>query len=318
MGSSSSGSFCYVSVPQAEHFRFSSSISSSIRSRRNVNLLERNVRLRIPSLQVSFPSPSKGSSGILQDHSYCIGLAKTSLVHRSAASPVCKTTSSSSQSESTLSAERKNNASKSREPTSARLVTLRKVNRQKGFSVRATNHISKAVRQSTDIVYDATWSIFINWCVGRELDPIKVSVQQLADLFVYLFEDKDLFPSTINGYRSSITRTLAISGGTDFSNNEFLSLLIRNVELERPKQKRLVPQWGLGLVLSALRLPQFEPATEVDIKFVSYKCCFLLYLTSGGRRSEIHALSVSDSCLRFNRDQSAVILLTDPSFLGKN
>jgi hypothetical protein len=71
-----------------------------------------------------------------------------------------------SQSESTLSAERKNNASKSREPTSARLVTLRKVNRQKGFSVRATNHISKAVRQSTDIVYDAKWSIFVNWCVG--------------------------------------------------------------------------------------------------------------------------------------------------------
>jgi hypothetical protein len=61
------------------------------------------------------------------------------------------------------------------------------------------------------IVYDAKWSIFVNWCVGRELDPIKVSVQQLADLFVYLFEDKDLFLSTINGYRSSITRTLAIS-----------------------------------------------------------------------------------------------------------
>ena len=94
-----------------------------------------------------------------------------------------------------------------------------------------------------------------------------------------------------------------------------LSLLIRNVDLERPKQKRLVPQWGLGLVLSALKLPQFEPASEVDIKFVTYKCCFLLYLTSGGRRSEIHALLVSDSCLRFNRDQSAVILLTDPSFL---
>jgi hypothetical protein len=28
--------------------------------------------------------------------------------------------------------------------------------------------------------------------------------------------------------------------------------------------------------------------------------------------------SVSDSCLRFNRDQSAVALLTDPCFLGKN
>jgi hypothetical protein len=45
LGSSSSGSVCYVSEPQAGHFRFSSSRSSSIRCRRNVNLLERNVRL---------------------------------------------------------------------------------------------------------------------------------------------------------------------------------------------------------------------------------------------------------------------------------
>ena len=64
-------------------------------------------------------------------------------------------------------------------------------------SDRANNHISKAVRQSTEIVYDAKWSIFVNWCVGREIDPIKISVQQLADFFVHLFEDKGLLPSTI-------------------------------------------------------------------------------------------------------------------------
>jgi hypothetical protein len=118
------------------------------------------------------------------------------------------------------------------------------------------------------------------------------SVQQLAVFFVHLFEDKGLLPSTIKGYRSSITCTLTISGGTDFSNNEFLSLLITNFDLERPKQKRLVPQWDLGLVLSSLKLPPFEPATEVDIKFVSYKYCFLLALVPGRRRSEIHAVSL--------------------------
>ena len=56
------------------------------------------------------------------------------------------------------------------------------------------------------------WSIFVNWCVGRAIDPIKVSVQQLADFFAHLFEDKGLLPSTIKGYRSSITRTLTMSG----------------------------------------------------------------------------------------------------------
>ncbi|XP_071123792.1 uncharacterized protein [Mytilus edulis] len=41
-------------------------------------------------------------------------------------------------------------------------------------------------------------------------------------------------------------------------------------------------------------------------------------LTSGRRRSEIHAFSISDACLRFNRDKSSVTLLTDPAFLAKN
>ena len=45
---------------------------------------------------------------------------------------------------------------------------------------------------------------------------------------------------------------------------------------------------------------------------------FLLALTSGRRRSEIHALSVADSCLRFSQDDSSVTLITDPAFLAKN
>ena len=131
------------------------------------------------------------------------------------------------------------------------LLSGRESDRKVFLSEQPTTSLRLSVRQSTEIVYDAKWSIFVNWCVGREIDPIKVSVQQLADFFVHLFEDKGLLPSTIKGYRSSITRTLTISGGTDLSNNEFLSLLIRNFDLERPKQKRLVPQWDLGLVLSA-------------------------------------------------------------------
>ena len=81
---------------------------------------------------------------------------------------------------------------------------------------------------------------------------------------------------------------------------------------------KLVPQWNLGLVLAALNSPLFEPAEEVYLRFLYYKCSFLLDLASDRRRSEIHAFSVSDSCLRFNRNKSSVTLLTDPCFLGKN
>jgi hypothetical protein len=41
-------------------------------------------------------------------------------------------------------------------------------------------------------------------------------------------------------------------GGPDFGSDEFLSLMFNNFCIERPKQRRLVPAWDLGIVLKAL------------------------------------------------------------------
>ena len=277
-----------------------------------------NVRLCIPSIQISSSCSPKDSRNSLQDHSYCTGLAKTSLVLGSTASVLCTSSSTSFECRPSLSIQRQSGASEPRKSSSARLASLRDNLRKRGFSEGATKHLTKSVRDSTNVVYDAKWTIFSNWCCGRQINPFQVTVQQLADFLVYLFDTKGLSPSTIKGYRSAISRTIALSGGSDFGNNEFISLLIRNFSLEKPRQRNLVPQWDLSLVLSALNSSPFEPADQVNLKFVSYKCCFLLALASGRRRREIHALSTSSSCLRFNRDKSAVTLLTDPSFLAKN
>ncbi|CAG2239319.1 unnamed protein product [Mytilus edulis] len=166
--------------------------------------------------------------------------------------------------------------------------------------------------------------LFYSWALDNcpnavhYIDPITVTVQQLADFFLHLFEEKGYSPSTIKGYRSAIARTISLSGGSDFGDNEFLSLLIKNFCLNRPRQRRLVPSWDLGLVLKVLQFSPFEPLHSASFKFLSYKCCFLIALATGRRRSEIHALSISESCLRFAADKSSVTLLTDPSFLAKN
>jgi hypothetical protein len=80
-------------------------------------------------------------------------------------------------------------------------------------------------------------------------------------------------------YRSAIGRTISLLG-PDFGQNEYISLLVRSFSLERLKQNKLVPQWNLGLVLASLNSPPFEPAEEVDLRFLYYKCCFLLALAS--------------------------------------
>ena len=211
LGSSSSGSVCYVSEPQAEHFRFSSSRSSSIRCRRNVNLLERNVCLRIPFLQVSFPSPSKCVSRILQDHSYYCGLAKTSLVHISAASLCARP----------LLLFRVNLLSQLRgrilypNPENmhlhAWLLSGRESDRKAFLSEKPTTSLRLSYSLQRLSTMQSGQSSLIGVLDGKLI--LSVSVQ-LADFFVHLFEDKGLLPSTIKCYRFSITRTLTISGET--------------------------------------------------------------------------------------------------------
>jgi hypothetical protein len=170
------------------------------------------------------------------------------------------------------------------------LVAVRTSIRQRGFSEKATKRISGAVRQSTGAIYDSKWSIFCSWCLSKQIDSLSITAQQLAEFFLYLFEDKGHTPSTIKGYRSAIARTIHLSGGPDFGSDEFLSLMFKHVCIERPKQRRLVPAWNLGIVLKALQLSPFEPLDLISFKFLTYKCCFLLALATGRRRSELHAL----------------------------
>ena len=317
VGSSSCRSLCYQSESQTGNLCISSSRPPVLHSRRHVSLLGRNVRLCLSSVPLSSSSASQDQAIRLQDHSYCTSLARQAWFPELLLLS-CQASETSFQTRSSVSVQGKSGTSKARVSSSSRLATLREGLHQKGFSEGATSHISKSVRQSKGIVYEAKWAIFCDWCSGRDIDPVRVTVQQLADFLVYLFEIKRLVPSTIKGYRSAIGRTISLLVGPDFGQNEYISLLVRSFSLERPKQNKLVPQWNLGLVLAALNSPPFEPAEEVDLRFLYYKCCFLLALASGRSRSEIHAFSVSDSCLRFNRNKSSVTLLTDPCFLGKN
>ena len=256
VGSSSYRSLCYQSESQTGNLCISNPRPSVLRSRRHVSLLGWNVRLRLSSIPLSSSSASQDQTIRLQDHTYCTSLVKTSMVSRTSASDLCQASKTSFRTRSFVSVQGKSGTSKARVSSSSRLATLTEGLSQKGFSEGATSYISKSVRQSTGIVYEAKWAIFCDWCSGRDIDPVRVTVQKLADFLVYLFEIKQLVPSTIKGYRSVIDRTISLLGGPDFGENEYISLLVRSFSLERPKQNKLVPQWKLGC-LSCHKLSPF-------------------------------------------------------------
>ena len=78
----------------------------------------------------------------------------------------------------------------------------------------------------------------------------------------------------------------------------------------------MVPPWDIGFVLETLCKYPFEPLNEVPLKFLTFKTLFLISAASGRRRSFIHALSVDEGHIRWDKD--GVSLIPAPGFLAKN
>lgn len=113
-----------------------------------------------------------------------------------------------------------------------------------------------------------------------------------------------------------LSHTLSFRGIRTLGTDSHISELIRSFELLRPVSRSLTPKWDLSCVLWSLTKAPYEPLSEASLSHLTWKTVFLLTLASAKRRSEIHALSVESTHLRFNSDGS-VTLLCQPGFLAK-
>ena len=76
--------------------------------------------------------------------------------------------------------------------------------KKQGFSDEAAERIEAPQRGSTRAVYKSKWVIFVTWCESHEVDFRSPSVNQIADFLLHLFKERNLQPSTIEGYRTAI------------------------------------------------------------------------------------------------------------------
>ena len=187
--------------------------------------------------------------------------------------------------------------------------------KEQGFSEAVAARIEAPQRKSTRSVYEAKWTIFTKWCDTNQVDFRSPPVKSVPDFLIYLFEDKKLQPSTIDGYRSAIADKLGDTS-VNISKNDNLTRLLESFHRDRPKGRRGIPSWNLSLVLHQLTKAPFEPHREASLKHVTLKTVFLLALGSGKRRSEIHARQHKN--IRHQSDWSKVSLFPSPSFLSKN
>ena len=193
--------------------------------------------------------------------------------------------STSKPTDSTLQSDPSQESDKPKSPCMAPRATAIK---EQGFSQAVATRIEAPQRGSTRSVYEAKWTIFTKWCITNQVDFRTPPVKSVADFLMYLFEERKLQPSTIDGYRSAIADKLGNSA-LNISKDENLTRLLDSFHRDRPKGRRGIPSWNLSLVLHQLTQAPFEPIKEASLKHLTFKTVFLLALVSGKRRSEIHA-----------------------------
>ena len=141
------------------------------------------------------------------------------------------------------------------------------------------------------------------------------TLSNIADFLLYLFKERNLQPSTIDGYRTAIADMVG-NEKLNISKDENLTRLLDSFHIDKPKGKRGIPSWNLSLVLHHFTKAPFEPMRQASLKHLTFKTVFLLALGSGKRRSEIHAWLYKN--IRHQENWSQVSLYPSPSFLSKN
>ena len=129
---------------------------------------------------------------------------------------------------------------------------------------------------------------------------------------MYLYQDLNRCPSTIDGYRTAIVDTL----GHHIAHSSDLHRLLSSFHRDRPKSSRNLPKWNLSVVLNELTKAPFEPMKDKDLKHLTLKTAFLLALAFGKRRSEIHAW-VANKVSNLGQWEKAA-LFPSSDFIAKN
>ena len=316
LGPAADRSFCHPLQSQASQVCLSGSGLDSLGGGCSQPTMEPPGRVCLSS---SLPSQSghiqTGESGLSQNDLNRSGLAQHALVLGSDQSIKSDSLQSSLGEEPVDSTFQRPSPQELESSESACLAPKASSIRRQGFSEEVAARIEAPQRSSTRAVYKSKWAIFVNWCDSNQVDFRSPCLKQVADFLLYLFKERQLQPSTIEGYRTAIADMVG-NNLVNFGMDESLTRLLDSFHRDKPKGRRGVPAWNLSLVFHQLTKAPFEPMRKASLKHLTFKTVFLLALVSGKRRSEIHAWLYRN--IRHQENWSQVSLYPSPSFLSKN
>ena len=158
------------------------------------------------------------------------------------------------------------------------VATLRDLFVRLGHSQGIADRISTNLRASLIGCYESYWSRVLS---EKRLKVFEVDNKSFSKYLLYLFEADRYAPPTVISHWTSIASVLQ-HWKYDPAIDPCIRALLHNFQLARPVQQKMMPQWNLHLILSALLWPPFSdgaidrPSDDIiDQKWRMLKTTFL-------------------------------------------
>lgn len=162
---------------------------------------------------------------------------------------------------------------------------IREIGFDSGVSKKAASLIASSRRDSTRSHYKSAWGKWTSWCTGRQVDPVRSSINDVLNFLAHLFE-KGLEYNTIAGYRSAISAYHDPIDGVRVGSHPKVSTLITGVFNERCPKPKFCFVWDVENVLRYLK----SLGSVLSDKMLTMKVTMLLALASVCRAHEIKYL----------------------------
>ena len=248
---SSCRSICHSSELQTSTVRVSSPRPKCLGHRCSELKLDGSHCLCLPSDDSPSQGDKKNQAMPLPDHRNSPRLARDDLVLGPSAALDRDPTSTSSVNNSSQTVPQLCVPQQSTTSRPPRLVSRSGQLQEQGFSVEVAERIAAPERSSTRTIYKSKWALFEKWCRENLVDFSTPSVKQVSDFFMYLYQDLNRRPSTIDGYRTAIVDTLG-PAGHHISQSSDLHRLLSSIHRDRPKSSRNLPKLKILIKCSFL------------------------------------------------------------------
>ena len=203
---------CHSSEPQTSTVRISCPRPKGLGHRCSEHKLDGSHCLCLPSDGSPSQGDPKNQAMLLPDHRSSPRLARDALVLGPSAALNRDPTATSGVNDSSQTVRQLCVPQQSTAFQPPCLVSRSGQLQEQGFSVEVAERIAAPQRSSTRTIYKSKWALFEKWCRGNSVDFFSPSVKQVSDFFMYLYQDLNRRPSTINGYRTAIVDTLGPAG----------------------------------------------------------------------------------------------------------